>query len=130
MAIKQIHHNREESKLESVFAQITPQPEGLTQHISPLSMCNDNYDGDENNKDASIQEAPKLKESEEKEANYEYYQNEENMKVHQKELRELFQKEIPHGLSIAQTLKFLNKIAPTSEDYLEGYYFIRVQITK
>jgi len=95
--------------------------EGLTQHISPLSLCDD---------DQKIESDPEIKEI--KEEDDEEKRNEIESKLEQtntdeadvrkqKELRDMFSREITPGLSITRTLKLLNKLAPTSDDYLEEF---------
>jgi hypothetical protein len=126
--IKQVKLNKDANRAESALSP-TVNKEGLTQHISPLSLCEDKLEASDNeeNKVYSNVAMGDCVEENIIDENAEQYDEEDTIDKRKEQLRKLFKQEVTPGMSIAQTLKVLNRIAPTSEDYLEGALVSRVQ---
>ncbi len=102
----------------------------MTQHISPLSLCEDKLeasDNEENKVYSNVAMDNCVEENVIDENAAEQFDEEDTIDKRKEQLRKLFKQEVTPGMSITKTLKLLNRIAPTSEDYLEGAYVNRVQ---
>ena len=128
LVIKQVKLNKDSNRAESALSP-NVNKDGLIQHISPLSLREEKLEASDNEENKMYSNAEInncVEENVAGENAVDQYDDDESIDRRKEQLTKLFKQEATPGMSITKTLKLLNKLAPTSEDYLEGNIVSRV----